>query len=1312
MSSTVARGPPAPRAAAAAAPPCVSAEASAPAAAPSPGMELPPPRLIITHMVLENFKSFGGTKVIGPFHDKFSAIVGPNGNGKSNCVDALLFVLGRRAKALRLSKVSDLIHKSAAYPDLTQAKVTVSFQEVQDIPAPEAGTADQPANAGTVQPCPGTEFTVSRTAYSNNTSKYAVNDRTVTFAEVAELLKSKGVDLDNNRFLILQGEVEAISLMKPKGLKPGEEGLLEYLEDIIGSNVYVPQIEEAGAKLEELNEARQEKLNRVKAAEKDKAALLSAKEDAEQFLQADADVQSAKWDLLHAQQARAQAKRADAAARAEEHAGKLQVLETELTERAAAMEAENTAVKQTNAALSKARAAEEKAAAAFAEIDKSFVALSERRKAAKKRMKAATTKATKQRAETDAASARAEELQAQLPDMTAAVAAAEARHAAATSAYDEALHGIQARTAEMRVKLEAKEAELQPWADAVAAAASELNTARTRAELVQERVAGIAQELEAASTTRAELQAEAQRHTEGKASAETELAAAQTQLSSLTTQLAQAEKAEASARASAKAAQSAVEEKRAALASAAGRSRLVTAMLGASRPGGPLENAGLYGRLGDLGTVDAKYDVAVSTACPRLHSLVTASTDGAQACVEWLRKHNAGRARFVMLDKLGYMEASMDAPVKLPAGAVRLFDCVQVSDPALRIAFWYAMGNTLVAPDLDAAVAMAYKGNKAVWRVVTLAGELIDVSGTMSGGKGVSRGALRLAAGKGSAAATAAASAAASTAVVTEADVKAAQAAARQAATAAASAAQDREELSQAVVALEERVPELQAQVAAAQRGLQQCAARLKALDARVKELKAMDTSMSAADAAELQAAQQELGGAEKKHARAVAQAAKYEAAVEQLRDVIKHASADELGGVKAECDAASKAVKSARTAERKANAECKAATRAAERAAAAAECADAEATEAEAEKQAIDEQVQDLEAQGEAALRACHESKAERETAEVAANAAVEAAAGLTKRLRALEDEIAAVRAVIVQCDADMRAVDAALKEIGTDCATTAAAYAACQELLWEAPEEPDESGMADDDAETMPALQPLTAEQLGELPSEDALTLKLQACEDRRANLKGEMNMGAIAEYRARERDLLQKVAELTGVTRARDRSRAEFEGLRTKRLDEFMAGFAVIARSLKQMYQMITLGGDADLELVDSMDPFGEGIQFSVRPPKKSWKNIANLSGGEKTLSSLALVFALHYYKPTPLYVMDEIDAALDFKNVSIVANYIKERTTAAQFIIISLRNNMFELADRLIGIYKTFDVTKSVTLDPAAVAAQVEAARAAV
>lgn len=75
-----------------------------------------------------------------------------------------------------------------------------------------------------------------------------------------------------------------------------------------------------------------------------------------------------------------------------------------------------------------------------------------------------------------------------------------------------------------------------------------------------------------------------------------------------------------------------------------------------------------------------------------------------------------------------------------------------------------------------------------------------------------------------------------------------------------------------------------------------------------------------------------------------------------------------------------------------------------------------------------------------------------------------------------------------------------------------------------------------------------------------------------------------------------------------------------------------------------QMITLGGNAELELYDSADPFSEGILFSVMPPKKSWKNISNLSGGEKTLSSLALVFALHTYKVRVLGMALEVAKGL--------------------------------------------------------------------
>jgi structural maintenance of chromosome 4 len=191
---------------------------------------------------------------------------------------------------------------------------------------------------------------------------------------------------------------------------------------------------------------------------------------------------------------------------------------------------------------------------------------------------------------------------------------------------------------------------------------------------------------------------------------------------------------------------------------------------------------------------------------------------------------------------------------------------------------------------------------------------------------------------------------------------------------------------------------------------------------------------------------------------------------------------------------------------------------------------------------------------------------------------------------------------------------------------------------------------------------------------------------------------NLSSIEEFKKKEQEYNKKYQELDEITKERDRIIKERDELKKKRLNEFMAGFQIITNKLKEIYQMITLGGDAELELVDTFDPFREGIEFSVRPPKKSWKKISNLSGGEKTLSSLALVFALHHYKPTPIYVMDEIDAALDFKNVSIVANYIKERTKNAQFIVISLRNNMFEMADILVGIYKTDNCTKSVTIDP--------------
>lgn len=153
---------------------------------------------MITRIVLENFKSYYGRKEIGPLHKCFTAVVGPNGSGKSNLIESLLFVFGKRAKRMRLNKLSELIHNSAEHKDVTQAKVSVEFTDIWD-------DEDEP---DAYEEVPKTKFVVSRCVNRSSVSKYLINEHEATYKEVSELLSSKGIDLEHNRFLILQGEVE------------------------------------------------------------------------------------------------------------------------------------------------------------------------------------------------------------------------------------------------------------------------------------------------------------------------------------------------------------------------------------------------------------------------------------------------------------------------------------------------------------------------------------------------------------------------------------------------------------------------------------------------------------------------------------------------------------------------------------------------------------------------------------------------------------------------------------------------------------------------------------------------------------------------------------------------------------------------------------------------------------------------------------------------------------------------------------------------------------------------------------------------
>lgn len=184
--------------------------------------------------------------------------------------------------------------------------------------------------------------------------------------------------------------------------------------------------------------------------------------------------------------------------------------------------------------------------------------------------------------------------------------------------------------------------------------------------------------------------------------------------------------------------------------SRAGGSTMVHKLMQAAKRGGPLNLAGVRGRLGDLATIAPEYDVAISTACGMLDAIVVDSATGAQTCISFLRDMNLGRATFIALDQMGEWQEKMAVKVNPPANSPRLFDLIDC-DAALRPAFYLALRDTIVAPDLDQAVKVAYVGDRAMWRVVTLDGNLIETSGAMSGGgREMRQGGMKLSSGAAS----------------------------------------------------------------------------------------------------------------------------------------------------------------------------------------------------------------------------------------------------------------------------------------------------------------------------------------------------------------------------------------------------------------------------------------------------------------------------------------------------------------------------------------------------------------------------------
>jgi chromosome segregation protein len=131
-------------------------------------------------------------------------------------------------------------------------------------------------------------------------------------------------------------------------------------------------------------------------------------------------------------------------------------------------------------------------------------------------------------------------------------------------------------------------------------------------------------------------------------------------------------------------------------------------------------------------------------------------------------------------------------------------------------------------------------------------------------------------------------------------------------------------------------------------------------------------------------------------------------------------------------------------------------------------------------------------------------------------------------------------------------------------------------------------------------------------------------------------------------------------------------------------FAAAFTAINANFQETFSTLFGGGRAGLTLLDETDPLESGIEIIAQPPGKRLQSVQLLSGGEKALTAIALMFAMFKFKPSPFCLLDEIDAPLDDANIGRFVEMLRGMQQHTQFIVITHNRKTMEIADRLYGV----------------------------
>ncbi len=1162
----------------------------------------------IKEVQMENFKSFS-RRMFVPLLQGYTAITGPNGTGKSNISDAILFVLGpKSSRAIRAGKLTDLIWNGGKdRKGASSTEVSLVFD-----------------NSDRIIPIESDEVKLTRRVILSTSveggynSYFYVNGRKSQLQEFDSLLAHARISAEGYN-IVQQGDVQRIISMGAvdrRRLLDNVAGITKFDEDITQAESKRKATEDNLARIQIILDEIKGQLGQLK---KDRTGALKYRELKEKLDLAKAQLAYKNKELIEEEISgtRKQLEKYEAdKAKLQEQITKLETelqkavdnlskVETKMAEHGGE-EARQLKEKLDNLRVDKARAADGietskdeklRLKKESAEVKRDCRKIQKELDALAKERKSAASKLSK----TDESFKNAEE---ELKKLDKVASKSDAK--VVTIQKDIVTLSKKQSELEERFHDLTLESDRQKEAeDRLESDISQMEESRKACEL----------EVEDADFQIKEVKDSTKDATKGVRKLQEEFYAKRKEEQELTKEASELESAIQSLTREYTKLKA---ETEAAELVQRGYTRAVSAILDARDTG---KIKGVHGTIAELAKVDAKYETAITVAAgARMQAIVVDSDAVAARCIQYLKQGKTGRAIFLPLNKMLSVRPRGKALLAVKESVGFAIDLVKF-DEKYKDAYSYVFGDTIVVDSLDQARKLM-----GGVRLVTLDGDLVEASGAMIGGEaektilrfgGPEKGELDAVAEK-----------------------------LRKATEQADRVKEQLQNLRNELMELESKLKDVGAKtqttdvkIDALGAKKREFASRLKSIDEelkakreRLEEVKATSKKVGA-DLARLNKELNEVKKALDEKKRLVVEATPQQISSKMKELMAKRASLqEEFTTLKAKV-----------------------------------ETLDAQIKVLNERKEELDERLKSLETQMKE-----HDKRMEDHDTRLGE---------IAKELRVLEkmetsmgQEMKELQAKRDESYRQKTGLEAEIDKVKHKIETKDDFYLGLQTEL---------KVQEDKLAEASKELETYQVTIEGKLPSIDDLRSTISNSETKMAAL-GNVNMKALEDYDAQQKRHGELSEELKSLNTQREDLIKLVEELNVKKKDGLARVFSSINENFKRVYEDLSEGGEAELLLENEQEPFQGGLLIRAKPPHKKVLRLEALSGGEKSLVSMAFIFALQEYDPSPFYILDEVDQNLDAVNAEKVAKMLHRNSSRAQTVQVSLRKVTLKEADHIIGV----------------------------